>query len=76
MANVTGGINLGNGQTLTLNGSAGSQFVINSPSMTLNSGKIALTGGVTANDVNGDKRVNVVDVQIVVNAVLNLGCTG
>jgi hypothetical protein len=45
------GINLGNGQTLTLNGPAGSQFVINSPNMVMNSGKIALTGGVTANDV-------------------------
>ena len=44
-------INLGNGQTLTLNGPAGSQFVINSPSMTLHSSLINLAGGVTANDV-------------------------
>jgi hypothetical protein len=28
-----------------------------------------------ANDINGDHVVNVVDVQIVINAVLNLGCT-
>jgi hypothetical protein len=44
-------INLGNGQTLTLSGPAGSEFIINSPSMTLNSGRIILAGGVTANDV-------------------------
>ena len=50
VANLSG-INLGNGQTLTLNGPAGSQFVINSPNMVLNSGKIALTGGLTPNDV-------------------------
>jgi hypothetical protein len=50
VANVSG-INLGNGQTLTLNGPAGSQFIINSPNMVLNSGKINLTGGVTPNDV-------------------------
>ncbi|HVS35504.1 MAG TPA: choice-of-anchor A family protein, partial [Gemmataceae bacterium] len=49
--NVTG-INLGNGQTLTLSGSAGSQFVVNdSGGLTLNSGAIALSGGVTADDV-------------------------
>jgi hypothetical protein len=47
----TGGINLGNGQELILNGPAGSQFVINVPSITLNSGLIALTGGLTENDV-------------------------
>ena len=28
-----------------------------------------------ANDLNGDGAVNVVDVQIVINAVLGLGCT-
>jgi len=28
-----------------------------------------------ANDVNGDQVVNAIDVQIVINAVLNLGCT-
>ena len=50
VANVSD-INLGNGQSLTLNGPAGSQFIINSPKMTLNSGKINLTGGVTPNDV-------------------------
>jgi hypothetical protein len=50
VANLTG-INLGNGQTLTLNGPAGSQFVINSPNMVLNSGKVQLTGGVTPADV-------------------------
>ena len=33
--------------------------------------------GVTlaANDLNGDGQVNVVDVQIVINAALGLGCT-
>ncbi len=46
------GINLGNGQTLTLNGPAGSQFVINdSGNLTLNSGHINLTGGLTPSDV-------------------------
>jgi hypothetical protein len=28
-----------------------------------------------ANDLSGDNAVTVVDVQIVMNAVLNLGCT-
>jgi hypothetical protein len=46
------GINLGNGQALTLNGPAGSQFVINdSGGFTLNSGQINLTGGLTPSDV-------------------------
>jgi hypothetical protein len=49
--NVTG-VKLGNGQTLTLNGPAGSQFVINdSGDLTLNSGKVELTGGLTPADV-------------------------
>jgi hypothetical protein len=51
VANVSG-INLGGGQALTLNGPKGSQFVINdSGGLTLNSGKINLTGGVTPSDV-------------------------
>ena len=46
------GINLGNGQALTLNGPAGSQFVINdSGNLVLNSGHINLTGGLTPSDV-------------------------
>lgn len=46
------GINLGNGQTLTLNGPAGSEFIINdSGSLVLNSGKILLSGGVSNTDV-------------------------
>jgi hypothetical protein len=45
-------INLGNGQSLTLNGSATDQFIINvSQSFVLNSGKILLTGGLTPDDV-------------------------
>ena len=45
-------LNLGNGQTLTLNGPAGSQFVINdSGGLTLNSGHVNLSGGLTAADV-------------------------
>jgi choice-of-anchor A domain-containing protein len=40
------------GQVLTLNGPAGSEFVFNdSGGMTLTSGQIVLTGGLTANDV-------------------------
>jgi len=47
-----GSLNLGNGQTLTLNGSASQQFVINdSGNFTLNSGLIIETGGLTADDV-------------------------
>jgi len=45
-------LNLGNGQTLTLNGPAGSQFVIDdSGNFVLNSGRINLTGGLTVTDV-------------------------
>jgi choice-of-anchor A domain-containing protein len=45
-------LNLGNGQTLTLNGSASDEFIINvSGSFVLNSGKILLTGGLTADNV-------------------------
>jgi hypothetical protein len=45
-------LNLGNNQTLTLNGPAGSQFVVNdSGGFTLNSGRINLTGGLTPSDV-------------------------
>jgi hypothetical protein len=45
-------INLGNGQTLTLNGPAGAQFVVNDTgNLVLNSGKIILTGGLTPSDV-------------------------
>jgi hypothetical protein len=45
-------IHLGNGQTLTLNGPAGSEFIINdSGNLTLNSGQILLAGGVTNTDV-------------------------
>jgi hypothetical protein len=51
VVNVSG-INLGNGQTLTLNGPAGSQFVLNdSGNLTLNSGLIKLAGGLTPTDV-------------------------
>jgi hypothetical protein len=46
------GINLGNGQTLTLNGPAGAQFVINvSGDIVLNSALIQETGGLLATDV-------------------------
>ena len=46
------GIQLGNGQTLTLNAPAGAEFVINdSGGLTLNSGLIQETGGVLATDV-------------------------
>jgi hypothetical protein len=46
------GINLGNGQKLTLHGPVGTQFIINdSGGFTLNSGRILLTGGLTPNDV-------------------------
>ena len=49
--NLTG-INIGNGQTLTLTGPAGTEFVINdSGNLTLNSGHIDLAGGVSVNDV-------------------------
>lgn len=49
--NLTG-ITLGNGQTLTLSGPAGAQFVINvSGNMALNSGLIQETGGLLASDV-------------------------
>jgi hypothetical protein len=45
-------LHLGNGQSLTLNGPPGSQFVINnSGNFTLNSGHINLTGGLTPSDV-------------------------
>jgi len=45
-------LNLGNGQTLTLNGSATDQFIVNvSGNFVLNSGRIVLTGGLTADDV-------------------------
>jgi len=51
VVNVSG-INLGNGQSLTLNGPAGSQFVVNvSGNLTLNSGTLALSGGLTPSDV-------------------------
>ncbi len=52
--NVLGitGINLGNGQTLTLSGPSGTEFIFNdSGNVTLNSGKILLTRGLTASDV-------------------------
>ena len=40
------------GQVLTLNATAGSEFVLNdSGAMTLTSGEVVLTGGLTANDV-------------------------
>ena len=35
----------------------------------------ALGIAVAANDLNGDRVVNVVDIQIVIDAALNLGCT-
>jgi len=45
-------ISLGNGQVLTLNGSAGTEFVLNDTGgMSLNSAQIALTGGLSTNDV-------------------------
>jgi choice-of-anchor A domain-containing protein len=45
-------LRLGNGQVLTLNGGASDQFIINiSDEFTLNSGRILLTGGLTAADV-------------------------
>jgi hypothetical protein len=46
------GINLGNGQSLTLSGPAGTQFILNnSGNLTLNSGAINLAGGLTPSDV-------------------------
>jgi hypothetical protein len=49
---VLNSVNLGNGQTLTLHGSATDQFIINvSGNFVLNSGKILLTGGLTPDDV-------------------------
>lgn len=46
------GITLGNGQTLTLSGPAGAEFVINvSGNMVLNSASIVETGGLLATDV-------------------------
>ena len=45
-------VNLGSGQTLTLNGPAGSDIVLNvTGGVTLNSGHIVLTGGLTPDDV-------------------------
>jgi hypothetical protein len=45
-------VNLGNMDVLTLNGPAGSEIILNDTGgVTLNSGKIVLTGGLTANDV-------------------------
>jgi hypothetical protein len=45
-------LNLGNGQTLTLSGPPGAQFVIDDTgNFTLNSGKILLTGGIGVTDV-------------------------
>src|SRR5262249_39755676 len=45
-------IGLGNGQSLTLDGPAGTQFIINDAGgLTLNSASIRLTGGLTAADV-------------------------
>jgi hypothetical protein len=51
--NLAAGINLGNGTTLTLNGSASQSFVINIPAggITLGSASILLTGGVTPANV-------------------------
>jgi hypothetical protein len=45
--------NLGNGTTLTLNGSAGDQFIINIPAADWNTlqGQVVETGGVSADDV-------------------------
>jgi len=46
------GINLGNGQVLTLNGPAGSEVILNDTGgVTLNSAKIVLTGGLSLLDV-------------------------
>jgi choice-of-anchor A domain-containing protein len=51
VANLTG-INLGNGEVLTLNGPAGSQIILNDTGgVTLNSGQIVLTGGLSPLDV-------------------------
>lgn len=45
-------VNLGNGEVLTLNGSANDQFIINvSGGFTLNSGRVLLAGGLTTDDV-------------------------
>jgi choice-of-anchor A domain-containing protein len=45
-------INLGNGQVLTLNGPAGTEFILNdSGGMTLNSARVVLAGGLSANDL-------------------------
>jgi hypothetical protein len=51
VANLTG-INLGGSNVLTLNGTPGSEAIFNiSGGLTLNSGRIALTGGLTPADV-------------------------
>jgi choice-of-anchor A domain-containing protein len=51
VADLTGGINLGGSDVLTLNGPAGSEIILNTGSLTLNSGRIVLTGGLTPGDV-------------------------
>ncbi len=51
---LTGGINLGNGEVLTLHGAAGDQFIINivnNSNFVLNSARVLLTGGITDDDV-------------------------
>ena len=51
VADLTG-INLGGSNVLTLNGPAGSEVIFNiSGGLTLNSGRVALTGGLTPADV-------------------------
>jgi putative adhesin len=51
VANLTS-VTLGNGQTLTLNGPAGSQIILNDTGgVTLNSAQIVLTGGLSLLDV-------------------------
>jgi hypothetical protein len=47
-------------------------FTIADVQLEINEG---LGGAQAVNDLNGDHVVNVVDIQIVINAVLNLGCT-
>ena len=78
--NLENGINLGNGVTLTLSGSASQSFVINIPDggITLDSASILLTGGLTAanvifnltNTIIGRNNVSVTGSPAVINGIV------
>ena len=76
VVNLLLGINLGNGTTLTLNGSASQSFVINIPAggITLGSASILLTGGLTpANvifNVTGGQNVSLNGAGGVINGIV------